>query len=94
MAITATVLSVVEAYPEKLFGISCILIRTKEICYYDTCRGAAEIRAGLMSGFLPRDKVFEEERVTSNNFEFRKITFEQVIMDYQIKKRRFVKRRI
>ena len=39
-----------------------------------------------MSGFLPRDKVFEEERVTSNNFEFRKITFEQVIMDYQIKR--------
>lgn len=86
VAITATVLSVVEAYSEKLFGISCILIRTKEICYYDTCRGAAEIRAGLMSGFLPRDKVFEEERVTSNNFEFRKITFEQVIMDYQIKR--------
>lgn len=42
VAITATVLSVVEAYPEKLFEISCILLRTKEIFYYDIRRWAAE----------------------------------------------------
>ena len=85
VAITATVLSVVEAYPEKLFEISCILLRTKEIFCYDKRRRATEIEAKLFGGSLPKDEVFKDERTASNNLEFRKITFEQVIMNYQIK---------
>lgn len=85
VAITATVLSVVEAYPEKLFKISCILLRTKEIFYYDIHRQAAEAGMIFMNGYMSKDRLFNEERITSNNLEFRKTTFADVIMNYQIK---------
>lgn len=85
VAITATVLSVVEAYPEKLFEISCILLRTKEIFYYDIRRQVAEAGLVFMTGFMPKDRIFNEERDTSNNLEFRKSTFAKVIINYQIK---------
>ena len=86
VAITATVLSVVEAYPEKLFKISCILLRTKEIFHYDISRQVAESRANFLKGWNPNGEIFDKERIASNNLEFRKTLFERVIMNYQIKK--------
>ena len=86
VAITATILSVVEAYPEKLFEISCILLRTKEIFHYDIQRLTAETGANFLKGYLPKGEVFHRERISSNNLKFRKVNFEQVIMNYQIKK--------
>lgn len=86
VAITATVLSVVEAYPDKLFEISCILLRTKEVFYYDTCRRTAEkVRGIFLNGHPANYEIFNKERFESNNLEFRKATFEQIIMNYQIK---------
>lgn len=85
VAITATVLSVVEAYPEKLFEISCILLGTKEIFYYDIHRQAAESGLAFMNGYMPKDRLFDEKRITSDNLEFRNTTFADVIMNYQIK---------
>lgn len=86
VAITATVLSVVEAYPEKLFEISCILLRTKEIFYYDTCRWAAEdANAIFFKGYSSGYEMFNKERIASNNLKFRKTTFAEVIINYQIK---------
>ena len=41
-AITAVVLSVVIAYPDKLFPISCILLKTKEVFVFDIARLQAE----------------------------------------------------
>ena len=83
VAVTATVLSVVEAYPEKLFEISCILLRTKEIFCYDIHRQAAETGMFFMNGYMPQSKLFNEERIASNKLKFRKIIFEQVILNYQ-----------
>lgn len=86
VAITATVLSVVEAYPEKLFEISCILLRTKEIFYYDTRRWAAEdANAIFFKGYSSGYEMFNKERSASNNLKFRKTTFAEVIINYQIK---------
>ena len=85
VAITATVLSVVEAYPEKLFEISCILLRTKEIFYYDIHRQASETGLTFMNGYMPKNRLFNEKRIISDNLEFRKTTFADVIMNYQIK---------
>ncbi|MBU5480131.1 hypothetical protein [Blautia sp. MSJ-19] len=85
VAVTATVLSIVEAYPEKLFDISCILLKTKEIFHYDIKRQVYDQSMKPMRGWLPGTEVFKEERRTSDKLEFRKISFEQVIMGYQIK---------
>lgn len=83
VAITATVLSVVEAYPEKLFEISCILLRTKEVFYYDISRQIVEVGINFLKGYLPKGQMFDAERIASNNLEFRKVIFEQVILNYQ-----------
>ena len=83
VAVTATVLSVVEAYPEKLFDISCVLLRTKEIFHYDISRRTSENTANFLKGYQPGVEVFNRERTESNNRKFRKTTFEQVILNYQ-----------
>lgn len=83
VAITATVLSVVEAYPEKLFEISCILLKTKEVFYYDISRQIAEAGVNFLKGYLPKGQMFDAERIASNNLKFRKVIFEQVILNYQ-----------
>lgn len=86
VAITATVLSVVEAYPEKLFKISCILLRTKEIFHYDISRQIAESGANFLKGWNPKGEIFDKERIASNNLEFRRTLFEHAIVNYQIRK--------
>ena len=83
VAVTATVLSVVEAYPEKLFEISCILLRTKEIFHYDISRQVVEAGVNFLKGYLPKGQMFDAERIASNNLKFRKVIFEQVILNYQ-----------
>lgn len=86
IAITATVLSVVEAYPDKLFEISCILLRTEEVFYFDFSRWSAETGVNFLRGLVPNYKMFDKERLASNNLKFRKVTFGQMILNYQKKR--------
>lgn len=83
-AITAVVLSVVSAYPDKLFPISCILLKTKEIFVFDVARLQAEHGADFLKGTLASHRWFDRERMDTNALPFRKKQFEQVLLDYQI----------
>ncbi len=84
-AITAVVLSVVAAYPDKLFEISCILLKTKEIFVLDISRLSAEHNAGFLKGALGSNQLYDDERIQSNALPFRKVLFEDILIGYQLK---------
>ena len=83
-AITAVVVSIVTAYPNKLFEVACILLHTKEIFIYDIHRLLKERESSYFRGFMPRDEIFDNERISSNKFPFRQKRFEDVIREYQL----------
>lgn len=83
-AITAVVLSVVAAYPDKLFEISCILLKTREIFLLDISRFSTESSADFSAGLLWNHKLYAEERIKSNQLPSRKVQFEKVLIDYQL----------
>lgn len=84
-AITAVVLSAVTAYPDKLFEISCILLKTKEIFILDASRLQQENGTNFLKGLLASHKLYDDERIKSNSLAFRKLQFEEVLINYQIK---------
>lgn len=83
-AITAVILSIVEAYPDKLFEISCILLKTKEIFILDISRMSAESSANFSAGLLWNHELYADERIKSNQLPSRKVQFEKVLIDYQL----------
>lgn len=66
VAITAVVLSAVIAYPDKLFDISCVLLKTKELFILDRSRFQSEQESNYFRGLNPRYKIFDDERINSN----------------------------
>lgn len=84
VAITAVVLSVAIAYPDKLFDIGCILLRTKELFLLDRSRFRCEREANMLRGVIPQYKRFDVERISSNNRDFRKKMFKDIILQYQV----------
>lgn len=84
VAITSLVLSLVIAFPDKLFDISCILLRTKEVFDYDLNRFQKEIEANFCRIPQGEWKNYNDERIQSNSLPFRKKRFEDVILNYQI----------
>lgn len=83
VAITAVVLSAVLANPYKLLDISCVLLKTKELFVLDRSRFLSEYSSNFLKGVNSINKRFDDERLCSNNQEFRKKTFEDVILNYQ-----------
>ncbi len=84
VAITSLVLSIVMAYPQKLFDISCVLLHTKEIFFYDILRQQGEWELKYTIGLISDQKLFYNERVDSLKLPFRNSLFENVILNYQI----------
>lgn len=84
VAITAVVMSAVISYPDKLFEVSCILLKTKELFFLDRSRFLCEHEANMFRGLNPRNKRFDDERIMTNKKEFRKKTFEDIILQYQV----------
>ncbi|KZS43952.1 hypothetical protein AWU65_28155 [Paenibacillus glucanolyticus] len=84
-AITSVVVSAVISYPEKLFEIACILLKTKEVFDFDVERSVQENHANLFRG-LPSNKLYDDERIASNNLDFRKKKFEDIILEYQFQR--------
>lgn len=83
VAITAVVTSIVTAYPQKLFPVACILLHTKSIFLLDIHRLCAENTVNWFRGGIPKEKVYDQERINSNNLPFRKKRFEDIILNYQ-----------
>ncbi|PFR48329.1 hypothetical protein COK34_28240 [Bacillus thuringiensis] len=83
-ALTSVVVSLVEAYPQKLFKIACILIPSKEVFILDGIRAARESSSNLLKGVVPNNKIYENERIRTNNQDFRKKMLEDVVLEYQL----------
>jgi len=83
-AITAVVTSMVTAYPDKLFPITCILLHTKEIFLLDIARQTKERDSDFLKGLNPSNKLYDDERIRSNALPFRKKRLEDIILDYQL----------
>lgn len=78
--LTAVIVSIAEAYPEKMVDIVCDFLKTKELFHFDVERFVAE---GQASFLLHRDNIFEEERRESNKLPHRRKRLEDVILQYQ-----------
>jgi len=83
-ALTSVVVSLVEAYPQKLFNIACILIPLKEVFVLDNIRAVQESSSNFLKGVVPANKLYEDERIRTNNQVFRKKILEDVILEYQL----------
>lgn len=84
VAVTSVVVSVIIANPDKLFEVSCILLKTKEIFHFDISRYVSESSANFLKGMQRKGQLFDKERIESNNEKFRQIKFEDVIVNYQL----------
>jgi len=84
VAITAVVVSMATAYPDKLFQIACILLHTKEIFSFDITRFASEYSANFFKGMNPHNRLYDDERINSNKLPFRKRKLEDIILKYQL----------
>ena len=82
-AITAVIVSMVIAYPQKLFKTACCLLQTKEIFRYDSSRLISERSVELFS-FAMGNKIFTDERKNTNCLPFRKNRFEKILLEYQV----------
>lgn len=79
--LTAVIVSVAEAYPDKMLDLICDFIKTKEIFYLDSSRVESENKA---SYFLFGDNLFGKECRKSNKLPHRKKRLEDVILNFQI----------
>lgn len=78
--LTAVIVSISEAYPEKMVDIVCDFLKTKEIFHFDSERFLSE---GQASFLLHGDNIFEEERRESNKLPHRRKRLEDIILQYQ-----------
>lgn len=90
VAITAIAVSLIEAYPDKLFKLAYYLVRIPEIIMLDrgrlgkehTLRTTMQIDEAFQTSLT---QIYVEERERAYKAEFRKKLFEHVILKYQIK---------
>lgn len=78
--LTAVIVSIAEAYPEKMVDIVCDFLKIKEIFHFDSDRFVSE---GQASFLLHGDNIFEEERRESNKLPHRCKRLEDIILQYQ-----------
>lgn len=78
--LTSIIVSIAEAYPEKMFDVVCDLLKTKEIFHLDSDRLASEWSASFL---LFGNNLFEKERLESNKLPHRRKRLEDVILGYQ-----------
>lgn len=76
----SVILSVAEAYPDKMLDLICDFLKTREIFHLDSSRFVSENKASL---FLFNDNLFENERRKSNELPHRKKRLEDVILNCQ-----------
>lgn len=82
--LTAVIVSIAEAYPEKMVDIVCDLLKTKEIFHFDSDRFVSE---GTALFLLHGDNLYEEERRESNKLPHRRKKLEDIILKYQTDKK-------
>lgn len=84
VALTSVIVSICTAFPDKLFDTACVLLTAKEIFDLDIVRFVNENMSNIVRGLIPRMKIFDDERIASNNLPHRKKRLEEIIFMYQI----------
>lgn len=74
VALTSVIVSICTAFPDKLFDTACVLLTAKEIFDLDIVRFVNENMSNIVRGLIPRMKIFDDERIASNNLPHRKKT--------------------
>lgn len=87
-SISAVVVSIVLAYPEKTFNVAKILFRTKEFFLYETKRLVLESGVNTLYSIPdiindPINEISKKERLRACNDEHRKETLENLFLKYQ-----------
>lgn len=85
VSITAVIASMVTAFPDKLFRVACVLLRTPMLFVWDNSRFVSENTADLMRMGVAKHQLYDSERKESNSLPFRKSRLENVIINYQLK---------
>ena len=83
VAITAVIVNMVNAYPNKLFDIACTFLHTPIISIFDLDRLVYDSSPHIFLGGFPKDEIFDNERSNSEQLPFRKKCLERTILDYQ-----------
>lgn len=87
-SITAVVVSIVLAFPDKTFNVARVLFQTKEFFIYDTHRRELDKTAkGIYSvgyGLNYRRAPYENERIKTCDDKHRKKSLEHLALEYQI----------
>ncbi|PET62780.1 MULTISPECIES: AVAST type 4 anti-phage nuclease Avs4 [Bacillus cereus group] len=90
VSVTAVVISVVVAYPEKTFNVAKVLFQTKEFFFYDTSRKVLDYSAKnqymIGAALGPNNEIHVEERINSCNDNHREKTLENLALMYQFVK--------
>ena len=81
--LTSVIVSIAEAYPEKMLDVVCDLLKTKEIFHLDSDRLVSERSASFL---LFGNNLFEKERLESNKLPHRSKRLEDIILRYQTSK--------
>ncbi len=86
-SITAIVVSVVLAYPEKTFNVAAVLFQTKEFFSYDTSRmildQTAKTNFSFGYGLNYEHKIHQDERIKTCDDKHRQQALENVALSYQ-----------
>lgn len=86
-SITAVVVSIVLAFPDKTFNVARLLFQTKEFFIYDTSRMMFDETSENLYGIgygVTRRKLYQDERIKTCEDEHRKISLEQLALNYQL----------
>ena len=84
VAITSVIVSMIEAYPEKLSGLATVVASNLIILELDNERWISESSSGFMLGFNLRDSLYDDERKQANSMDYRKRRLEDILVQYQI----------
>lgn len=86
-SITSIIVSVLLAYPDKLFNVAVDLFKKREFFLYDTSRMVADNSSKSFYSFGYRigvSEIYQEERIETCDQEFRKLSLERIAFNYQI----------
>ncbi|CAH1057239.1 AVAST type 4 anti-phage nuclease Avs4 [Paenibacillus pseudetheri] len=86
-SITAIVVSVVLAYPEKTFNVAINLFKTKDLFFYDTSRmvldQSSKFNYSIGYGLNYSSKLYQDERIETCNDKHRSKSLEHIALEYQ-----------
>ncbi|MFM9280957.1 AVAST type 4 anti-phage nuclease Avs4 [Paenibacillus jiagnxiensis] len=86
-SVTAIVVSIVLAYPEKTFNVAIVLFKSKELFFYDTHRmvldQSAKLNYSIGYGLNYSSKLYQDERIKTCSDKHRTKSLEHIALEYQ-----------